>query len=379
MQNTIKFNGLDHLRALAIVLVFIYHYRMFPHPAWIDTVGWIGWTGVDLFFVISGFLISSQLFQETGKHGTIRLNIFFTKRFFRIIPPYIFTLALYFCLPVFREREALPAFWKFVSFTQNFGLNVIDKGTFSHAWSLCIEEQFYLILPFLLLFLGKFRSIRFVIPGAVFLIIASLALRYYAWHEYAVPNSSSPDFWKVWYMKIYYPTYTRFDGLAVGVLIGCLHQYFPRLRSFIHAKGNMLLIIGLLSVALSLFFCRDQYSEDASVFGFTLIAISYGLVLMGAISGSSFLGRKSYFLTSYLAVLSYSIYLSHKGIIHLVQLFTDQSIFPASGSSMFIICFLACLGGGLFYRYVIEKPSALFKNKILDNQQYKIARKKFKR
>jgi peptidoglycan/LPS O-acetylase OafA/YrhL len=64
-----RFYGLDHLRALAIVMVLLYHYRSFKHPEWVDTIGRFGWTGVDLFFVLSGFLISGQLFQEMSSKG----------------------------------------------------------------------------------------------------------------------------------------------------------------------------------------------------------------------------------------------------------------------------------------------------------------------
>ncbi|WP_294309433.1 acyltransferase [uncultured Chryseobacterium sp.] len=365
MQDTIKFYGLDHLRALAIILVFIYHYRMFHHPEWIDTVGWIGWTGVDLFFVISGFLISGQLFREIREHGAIRLKIFFSKRFFRIIPPYLFTLALYFCFPVFRERESLPPFWKFIFFTQNFGLDVIQKGTFSHAWSLCIEEQFYLILPFILLLLAALRSVRWVIPGTVFLMAASLFFRYYAWQEYAAPNIDRPEFWKVWYMNIYYPTYTRFDGLAAGVLIGYLFQYSEKFRAFINAKGNILLTAGFIAIVLTLFFCRNQYSAQASVFGFTFVALSYGMIVMGTISTSSLISGKSHFLTSRLAVLSYSIYLSHKCIIHLIQLFLNKYEIHISENIVLVLCCAGCIGVGLFYRYGIEKPSVIVKDKVL--------------
>lgn len=154
--------GLDHLRAAAILLVFMYHYRAFKHPDWIDSIGRFGWTGVDLFFVLSGFLISGQLFQEIKNTGEIGLKTFYIKRFFRIFPAYFFTLFLYFTFPFFREREALSPLWKFVSFTQNYGLNVINRGTFSHAWSLCIEEQFYLILPLLLLILLLIKRFKYL-------------------------------------------------------------------------------------------------------------------------------------------------------------------------------------------------------------------------
>lgn len=142
--------GLDHLRAFAIVFVLLFHARLFPHPEWIDVVGKFGWTGVDLFFVLSGYLISSNLFQQMANAGTIILSDFFIKRFFRIIPAYLTVVAIYFLIPAFREREALAPLWKYLTFTQNFGLDLRVQGTFSHAWSLCIEEQFYFLLPVIL-------------------------------------------------------------------------------------------------------------------------------------------------------------------------------------------------------------------------------------
>lgn len=361
-----KFHGLDHLRAVAILLVLVYHYRMFEHPAWIDTVGWIGWTGVDLFFVLSGFLISGQLFREISEHGTIRLKSFFTKRVFRIIPPYVVTLLLYFCFPVFREREALPPLWKFVSFMQNYGLDVIDKGTFSHAWSLCIEEQFYLVLSLSLLLLIRLKALRYVTYGIFFVLLLTLLLRLFVWEHAVAPLLETPGFWKVWYMKLYYPTYTRLDGLAIGVLIGYLFRFSSRFKAIIHENGNFLTITGILAVAFSLWFCKDQYSAQASVFGFSLVAISYGILVAGAISQSSFMGRKPNVITSQLAALSYAVYLSHKGIIHLVQRFLDQHIIQFSDTVVLVICLISCILAGLLYRYGIERPSAKIKNKILN-------------
>lgn len=361
-----KFIGLDHLRAVAILLVFLYHYRMFEHPDWVDDIGWIGWTGVDLFFVLSGFLISNQLFREIREYRTIRLKTFFTKRFFRIIPPYLFTLLLYFCFPVFREREALPPLWKFLTFTQNFSLDVINRGTFSHAWSLCIEEQFYLVLPLLLLLLIRYKKTKYLKFIIVSLMISTLLLRIFFWNEYVLPCLETPDFWKEWYMNIYYPTYTRLDGLAVGVLIGFFFQS-SRFRTMIKQNGNLLVFVGLTAVAFSLWFCRDQYSEQASLFGFTLVAVSYGILVTGAVSATSFLSRKSNSITTQLAAFSYSVYLSHKGVIHLVQMLLQKIEIPVTGTSGMLICFIFCVLAGLFYRYCIEKPSAVLKNKILNS------------
>ncbi|PWN67717.1 acyltransferase family protein [Chryseobacterium oncorhynchi] len=358
--------GLDHLRALAILLVLLYHYRAFKHPGWVETVGKFGWTGVDLFFVLSGFLISSQLFREIESRGAISLKTFYIKRFFRIIPSYLFTVFLYFTIPFFREREALPPLWKFVTFTQNYGLDVIDQGTFSHAWSLCIEEQFYLILPLLLFVLMPTKLFKYLAVLIVSLIAFSMMLRWVTWNEtIAVLDNNSLEFWRLWYMKIYYPTHTRLDGLGVGVLIGYLMQYSSLFKNSVHRQGNKLFLLGVVLLGISFWVCNEQASKNASVFGFTLVAISYGMIVMSAISESSFLSRKKLYITSQLAALSYAIYLSHKGIIHIVQNIFDRFDIQTSDGICLIVCFLACIAGGLVYRFVIEKPFTVIKSKVL--------------
>ncbi|HCM34081.1 acyltransferase [Chryseobacterium sp.] len=358
--------GLDNLRALAILLVLLYHYRAFKHPVWVETVGKFGWTGVDLFFVLSGFLISSQLFREMESRGTISLKTFYIKRFFRIIPSYLFTVFLYFTIPFFREREALPPLWKFVTFTQNYGLDVIDEGTFSHAWSLCIEEQFYLILPLLLLVLIPTKLFKYLAVLIVFLIAFSMMLRWVTWNEtIVVLDDNSLEFWRLWYMKIYYPTHTRLDGLGVGVLIGYLMQYSSFFKNRVHRHGNRLFLFGMVFLGISFWICNEQASKNASVFGFTLVAFSYGMIVMSAISESSFLSRKKLYITSQLAALSYAIYLSHKGIIHIIQNIFERFDIQTSDGVCLIVCFLACIAGGLVYRFVIEKPFTVIKSKVL--------------
>ncbi|MBL1220360.1 acyltransferase [Chryseobacterium sp. L7] len=364
-----KLHGLDHLRALAILLVLMYHYRAFEHPAWIDTIGKYGWTGVDLFFVLSGFLISGQLFKEMEKNGTINLKIFFTKRFFRIIPPYFFTIVVYFLFPPFREREALPPLWKFITFTQNYGLDVINRGTFSHAWSLCIEEQFYLLLPLLLLTAQKAKVLKYTMLFSAFLILFSLTARFLTWKYAVVPVLDTPDFWKEWYMKLYYPTHTRLDGLAVGVIIGYLMNCSVPFQKMVHTYGNRIFIPGIIFLGFSLWFCNDQVSKEASIFGFTGVALSYGLILMAAVSRSSFLFRTKSFITVELAGLSYAVYLSHKGIIHWVQAAFDQLGMETSDNLCLFTCLAACLLAGLLYRFVIERPSARCKRWILDKKK----------
>jgi len=104
--------GLDHLRALAVILVVLYHYSLFGHPAYLhETIGNFGWTGVDLFFVLSGYLIGGQLLSRVARNQPVDYGTFYLKRFLRIIPAYLAVLILYFTIPAFTERSTLPPYY----------------------------------------------------------------------------------------------------------------------------------------------------------------------------------------------------------------------------------------------------------------------------
>src|SRR5262249_57618378 len=109
-----------------------------------------GWMGVDLFCVLSGYLIGGQLLAELALNERMNLGRFYARRALRIMPAYFVILAIYFLLPFWREYpDMAQPLWKFLFSVQNVALH---GGTaFSHAWSLAVEDQFYLALPFLLL------------------------------------------------------------------------------------------------------------------------------------------------------------------------------------------------------------------------------------
>src|SRR5579862_6865688 len=98
--------GLDHVRAAAILLVWIFHYRLFKHPDWLTHFGNFGWTGVDLFFVLSGYLIGGELMKNAVRERRIDFRSFYIKRFFRILPPFLLVVAVYYFFP--DSRETVP-------------------------------------------------------------------------------------------------------------------------------------------------------------------------------------------------------------------------------------------------------------------------------
>lgn len=359
-----KFYGLDHLRAVAIIYVFLFHYFVISGglPHWLPGFAGFGWTGVDLFFVLSGFLISSQLFAQIAFGERILLRKFFIKRIFRILPAYLLTLGLYFSLPFFREKEALPPLWKFLTFTQNFDLNLKDFGTFSHAWSLCLEEHFYLLLPLLLLMLqltGWFKKSYLLLA---FLFIFGFVVRWYCYTYLYLPKEDYADSWIYWNKYIYYPTYSRLDGLLTGVAVAAVYRFMPKFWERIAQYGNLLLMLSLIVLAAAYFLCYDRQSYYASVFGFPLISVGYGCMVAGAISPTSFLFNWKSGITTFIATLSYAVYLVHKGIIHITHLLLKE--YTLSNTLVLLISILACIAVAYCINIIVEKPFVKLGRKI---------------
>src|SRR5215470_2142760 len=214
--------GLDLLRALAIIVVVIYHAALFGFklPGRFDRFGWIG---VDLFFVLSGYLIGGQLLAPLARDQRINLGRFFARRALRIMPAYFAVLVIYFLLPSWREYpEMSQPLWKFLLSIQNVALH---GGTaFSHAWSLAVEDQFYLALPFLLLFLFRRPRLAIIVPCLI--VLGGLLLRAFLASQNATDTGISFRGFQAW---IYYPTWTRLDPLVFGVVIAAVEKFRPRL------------------------------------------------------------------------------------------------------------------------------------------------------
>ena len=370
-----KFYGLDHLRAAAILMVLGFHYCVFfGHPGWAENFRAFGWTGVDLFFVLSGFLISSQLFTQINKGNPLNVREFFIKRIYRILPIYFFMVALYFFVPYFREKEALPPVWKFLTFTQNFRLNNAEFGTFSHAWSLCVEEHFYLLLPLLLLALQGTKFLKSSYWILIGLFAGGLALRIFLW-KYYYPHAGEYSYPIAnWTENIYYPTYNRLDGLVVGVSVAAFYKFRQASWEKWSRLGNLSILIGLLILTGAYFFASDMETFSTTVFGFPLIAIGYGFLVMGAISPSSFLYQWRSKTTTLVAALSYAAYLSHKGIIHITQQLLSMAGLDKNSSVTMAVCAVTCLLAAWILHLAIEKPFMRLRDRVLGKKRAPVVR-----
>lgn len=353
LHSSSRLHGLDTLRAIAIVLVFMNHYRLFVSDG--DAFGFwgeVGWTGVDLFFGLSGYLIGNQIFAALRSEAGFSLPRFYARRFLRTLPNFYVVLALYYLWPAFRGDSPLLPLWRFLTFTQNINLN---PGTaFSHAWSLCVEEQFYVLLPavaLLIAFCRQSLSWAWVAVAASF--AAGMLVRSYLWQEH-VPG---PQSLYGYYKYIYYASWCRFDELVAGVALALLKNYHPRAWQRATSHGNLALLAGLAGAALVLpVFFAHHYDYWVTVFGYPALALSVTLLLVAAMSSGSLLYRLRVPGAASLALWSYAIYLLHKQLCILLKpLLQAQGLGPDGWPAMLIMATLSILTGWLLYA-LVETP-----------------------
>jgi peptidoglycan/LPS O-acetylase OafA/YrhL len=325
-QNRERQPGLDLLRALAIVVVVIYHAALFGFklPGRVDRFGWIG---VDLFFVLSGYLIGGQLLAPLARDQRINLGRFFARRALRIMPAYFVVLAIYFLLPSWREySEMSQPLWKFLLSVQNIALH---GGTaFSHAWSLAVEDQFYLGLPFLLLFL--YRRPRAVIIIPCLIVFGGILLRtFLAWKNPSIDGGVSFRGFEAW---IYYPTWTRLDPLVFGVALAAIERFRPHWWKRLIDFAPWLWLPGLGLIAYGLYLGEtENLTLFACVWQFPLIADGMAALLVCMVSPRFPLCRVAIPGAAFIASIAYSAYLIQKLAIHAVgQFCTDHNIQPTS-------------------------------------------------
>jgi peptidoglycan/LPS O-acetylase OafA/YrhL len=357
-----RIQGLDLLRSIAILGVMLFHTRGTGLP--FDAVGRFGWMGVDLFFVLSGYLIGSQLLRPWSRGERPSMGGFYLRRAFRILPAYLVVLALYFLVPEFRNQPGISPLWQFLTFTVNLKINYFTNHAFSHAWSLCVEEHFYLVLPLLTLWMMRKPSLRKTLWVAGAIVIFGMIIRAWTWqYLHARYGADFDTFVTLYVEKIYYPTYTRLDGLLMGVLLATMRWFRPGWWSVCMRRANMLLAAGLAISAVGVWLFTERFSFLATVIGFPIVSLGFALLVLSAASHRSWIGRFRVWGAETTALLSYSLYLSHKGVIHLDGMYLARFVDPGGAQAVVVYAVTTFAFAALLYR-LVERPFLKLRERV---------------
>ena len=363
--------GLDLLRALAIIVVVIYHTGIFGFalPYRVHRFGWIG---VDLFFVLSGYLIGGQLLASLAGDGTIgdgtpscrkrhgiNLPRFFLRRALRILPAYFVVLAIYFSLPALREFPEISPLWKFLLSVQNIGLR---GGTaFSHAWSLAIEDQFYLLLPLVLLLVSRWKRGGIILPCLV--VLGGIALR--AWLAWRNPSTNGGVSFRGFQLWIYYPTWTRLDPLLFGVVLAAIEKFRPDWWNQLMTAARWLWLPGLAAIVYGLYLGEGEtLTVAACVWQFPLIAFGMAALLICAVSPRLPFRRIDVPGAALLASIAYSVYLSHKLVINAVIQFCSSHNIALTSAPAHLLVETCIYTAGVILFLAIERPFLQLRHRI---------------
>jgi peptidoglycan/LPS O-acetylase OafA/YrhL len=357
MENsTQRILQLDGLRGIAVLFVVAFHYvnnqlgagdltQLNKAETLLMRITYFGWAGVDLFFVLSGFLIGTILLKNRGSGSYFKT--FYIRRFFRIVPIYYLLLFVFAILKrsniympdAYIFQNNIPVFYYF-GFIQNFAMGHLGHfgpEALTPTWSLAVEEQFYLIIPLVVYYLKPGQLKYFII----FCLILAPMSRLLA-------NN--------WYEK-YTLLPSRIDSPVMGFLLAYLLSN-PVVNEWIVGKIQTVKIIAFLLLFFSIFI---YIFSDIGVFNHTVIALIFSLILIIVLNTQGLLFKiLSSRLFVFIGSISYFLYLYHQlvnGVLHLWLL--NQKI-PLLESSLDLwvtmLAFILTIAlASVSYRY-LEKP-----------------------
>ena len=335
IHRTERNQSLDVLRAFAVLGVLGFHLEYYP--LWTRS----GWIGVDLFFVLSGFLISGLLFQEYKDTGGIKIRRFLFRRGLKIWPSYyllLIAVGIVYLLDhsVMSRTQLLSNLFVVQNYVP------LDKNYFilAHTWTLAVEEHFYLLLPLLFAVLisrgskqNRFRSIPVL---SLAIAIVCLSFRVFAL--------------KPWHLA--WATHMRIDALFGGVTLGYLRHF--KQQWFTRLTGNYSLVIAVLFISPAVLF--EQADHRMQSFGLTSLALGFIFLVAWAVVRVP--SNEAFIYVARIGSYSYSIYLWHTVFVDFFLLYRPVSLLTFW---LYIAC---CIAGGITMAQLIEIPYLRLRDRL---------------
>jgi len=371
-----RYPALHGVRFLAIISVVQYHVTgVFGRTRGPQLDGeFADWStrlffGMDLFFILSGFLIGSILFYALKQHGKQNVPRFYLRRMFRTFPPYYVVLTILALTKTLTPSELGNLPYEYVYLT-NFTKLANDDLVMGWGWSLSLEEQFYLTVPLLFFVLHRLRSDRARILLLVALWSLGLVVRLAIWGSKSVWTDY--DFMHA----LYFRTYTRFDTIVCGILLAFVEIRYGEAigRWLTHPFHRALLALPALAclwLLLSPALFGDENLQLTRVFlwGSVTSAMYFPTLLLVLHTDSTFIRFLSAPVFRRLATLGYGVYLVHIPMLDLLM--PAAQALAARGMSMYAIWPLAlvavmvlALMVGYAMHVLIEKPALRIRQKL---------------
>jgi peptidoglycan/LPS O-acetylase OafA/YrhL len=351
MQN--RNSALDFLRFCAIILVMFRHLDITGNGVFEKVAGVLstgGWVGVDLFFVLSGFLVSGLIFREYGNSGNFKVGRFLIRRGLKIYPAFYFFLLLTWGMTYWFHYASHESNLKYL-YEATFICNY-TKLVPIHVWlwSICVEEHFYLLLCILMFFLIKYRRVSvksfLFIYGVFFLVGVGL-------RAYNVLHYGSVDFF-----RDFARSHLRFDGLFFGVLL-C---YVYRQKVAVNWKSTVLTVLAIAGASLAFIFSFDdsRYIRFDTVVVLATNPICFGYLMMRILTVDAKWMRPFAFVGKH----SYPIYLFHGFVNHL----SEQHF---SGWKYYVVYFVGAVVVGIVVSKIIEYPILALRDRYVPSMSNK--------
>ncbi len=370
-----RLKQLDILRAVAVLLVLGRHMPSPPAdslPASVMAVMGVwqqcGWIGVDMFFVLSGFLIAGLLFREYQRHGRVSLKRFYVRRGFKIYPPFY---ALLLATLVFRPLTGGEV-WPRAAVVESLFIQNYSYGLWGHTWSLAVEEHFYFLLPLLLVgLLWWAKRNRWGAPfGPLVEVCVALGaglLAFRVIHALVVPYSHRTHL---------FPTHLRIDSLMFGVLLSYFYHAQPdRLRAFVRGSAKVMGPLCLLFIAPSLFL--DVKNFFMHTVGLTLLYLGFGGLLLLAMYAPPARWRwqsRAGSALAYMGCYSYSIYLWHipfrPWVVHGLEQGLGVSV---PYWAQLLIYAVGGVGAGILLAKLVEMPFLMVRDRFFPSRSQPMA------